>query len=316
MTEKSKLDEKGRGAGHSIGWWLGWCLRWILVLYLVLSVPKCYVRIGSVGGVFFGGVLGALVGAVIGVIVPQFGKCCRTKAGIGPLPWLAYLSDVGRLRTVYLRITQDKGGNTQKNISIRSRVSLTLFGIVLLVGVVLTYSKEYYSADANIIAPAQKEADPVAIIRPTAASVAGGGNVGQLGMKPLPADEEASPNKPSPLAPVFGNLLVKHFNERGYEYGWSGGAANNGDANRFSFYKVTDIVLDGDHLKIYYDWQHGVLSGTLTGNTFHGNASQDNASDLPPVELVFNRDMTAAKGWWYSAPSGMRFKAMVKTSGH
>ena len=105
--------------------------------------------------------------------------------------------------------------------------------------------------------------------------------------------------------------LVKHFNERGYEFGWSRGAANDEDESKVTFFKVTDVAMEGGQVKIHYDWRAGVLSGTLKGNTFRGTWSQDNGRG--GIELVFNREYSGARGWWNDESDATNYKAMVRT---
>ena len=69
--------------------------------------------------------------------------------------------------------------------------------------------------------------------------------------KPLPKNDSPAAYVPPraqtlrlPRQPLVKPLL-KHFRERGYEFGWFGGAANEDDDKKFSFFKVTDIALDG-----------------------------------------------------------------------
>jgi hypothetical protein len=65
---------------------------------------------------------------------------------------------------------------------------------------------------------------------------------------------------------VSNHPLIEHFRERGYEFGWSGGTADDNDESKLTFFKVTDVALNGDQVEIHYDWHSGVLSGTLEGS--------------------------------------------------
>lgn len=283
------------GVGWVVG--LGGLLLAAFVVAAVNEVVKHYSVIMSVGGAVSGALLGVLAGAGIGVIVPHVGRCYCRKAAIGPLSRGACLSSAARLLARYPGVAEDKNEKPWQ-ARIRPAVAVVLLCSLLFATATLT-ENAYLSAhpDEKVLVP--KKGELATASRPTGPRVPSGGSV----------------VKPSPLAPVLGNLLVEHFHERGYEYGWFGGSANDGDASKFTFFKVTDIVLDGDHLKICYDWQQGVLSGTLSGNTFRGTIRQDNASG-GSVELVFDHDMSAAKGWWRRANGRTKYKAMLKTSGH
>ena len=288
MTEESKLP----GAIGCVLSLIGLTVA-AYVLGVIVTCSRDYASIVNFAGVLVGVVLGALAGAGIGTLGPQISKRYRTKAEIAPLPVSACFSRTAGLQRKYTGTTED---NIEKQ-QIRPIVAISLLGIVFAAGLISAGIK-YDALHPDEKGRTQKNAEPATIARPTGPHAPSGGGGGQ----------------PLPRAPVLGSLLVEHFHERGYEFGWYGGSANNGDTNKFMFFKVTDIVLDGDHLKICYDWQHGVLSGTLTGNTFRGTIRQDNASG-GSVELVFDHDMSAAKGWWRRTNDRTKYRAMVRTSG-
>ncbi len=88
--------------------------------------------------------------------------------------------------------------------------------------------------------------------------------------------------------------LQMRYKQSGYQFGWSGGMANDENANKVSFYKVTKVTVMGDSVELHYDWEHGKLMGKLTGQTYRGTWEQSNSTGK--FELVFDPDFKAAKG--------------------
>ena len=106
------------------------------------------------------------------------------------------------------------------------------------------------------------------------------------------------------------DCLLHHFKKFGYEFGWKAGDANSKDASRSSYFKIKDIVVTDGLIEMKYNWENGILYGTLTGNTFKGQWRQDNGSG--DCELIFESDFSKAIGWWNKGGDTSKYSAFIR----
>lgn len=91
-----------------------------------------------------------------------------------------------------------------------------------------------------------------------------------------------------------------------YEHGWSGGAANSGDPKKVSYYSVTSVKLNGNHLVMNYAWKNGRSEGSIDGRDLTGTWKQSDDKNMESGDLFlrFSEDYSAAQGWWRDKDSG------------
>lgn len=110
------------------------------------------------------------------------------------------------------------------------------------------------------------------------------------------------------------SLLAKRFSQEGLEFGWFGASASSarGGRSRATYRKITSVSVNNDQLELKYDWHQGILRGTLRDNIFSGDWLQDNGKGH--FQLVFDRNMLTAKGWWKDDGEQQRHNAYIRTA--
>lgn len=99
-----------------------------------------------------------------------------------------------------------------------------------------------------------------------------------------------------------------------YKFGWSGGEANDYDDSKATYFDVTSVVIEGDTIKMRYNWKDGILTGKISGNLIEGTYWQTNGSG--EFYLKFNSDYSYATGWWrdYRMSPNAKHAAFMKRS--
>jgi hypothetical protein len=119
---------------------------------------------------------------------------------------------------------------------------------------------------------------------------------------------------PEPTSPTItseskaqSNLTLRAaLEEFKYEHGWTGGAANEGDTKKVSYYQVTNVRVNGNLIVMNYAWKNGIFQGSINGRDFTGTWQQSDGQNTERGNLFlrFNEDYTEAKGWWRDGDSG------------
>lgn len=109
---------------------------------------------------------------------------------------------------------------------------------------------------------------------------------------------------PSPTIISSTALILNHYKNFGYECTWV-----NYDFTIWKC-KITDVIINGNNLVMKYDFDDGILDGTLSGNVYSGNWRQVGRSGS--FELIFNAsDFSSATGWWNDSSHGEIGRAHV-----
>lgn len=105
--------------------------------------------------------------------------------------------------------------------------------------------------------------------------------------------------------------VANHFKQHGYQFGWSGGEANDDSGKDAKFFKVTDVTVDGNKIEMAYDWQNGKLKGELgKGRHYKGTWVQDNGKG--EFQMTFSRNFNGAMGWWWTDEKKDKQRAFLK----
>jgi hypothetical protein len=124
----------------------------------------------------------------------------------------------------------------------------------------------------------------------------------EVGLNPPPKISANNPDNTAQSNLILNDALQKFR----YEHGWSGGAANSGNAKKVSYYPVTNVRLNGTHVVMNYSWKNGVLEGSINGRDLTGTWQQSDGKNIESgdIFLHFNEDYSAAQGWWRDKDSG------------
>lgn len=103
-------------------------------------------------------------------------------------------------------------------------------------------------------------------------------------------------------------IIKKNLATEKYEFGWSGGAANTGNASKASYYPILNTSIRNTRIVMRYSWKNGVLDGVLAGNTYKGSWVQSNGRGN--FSLTFNADFSKASGWWNNGRDSPKHPAL------
>src|SRR5579883_2592321 len=110
-----------------------------------------------------------------------------------------------------------------------------------------------------------------------------------------------------------GQKLLRHFQQTGYDFGWSHAAVEDAkDDSKVIYRSITDVRVQGDQVEIDYAWHDGHLSGKLTGTTYSGTWKQDNGQGN--FQLIFEDGCNEARGWWNDNFNSAHRLALIKSS--
>jgi Tol biopolymer transport system component len=126
-------------------------------------------------------------------------------------------------------------------------------------------------------------------------------------------DGSSHAGQPPSSVPAGATALLDHYRRFGYEFGWSGGAANEYEERKTVFYDVTSVVSNNNNIQITYAWRSGVLYGTLQGNILRGTWIQDNGRGN--FELTFSSGFSSAEGWWDEGGIHEKHPAFIRSTG-